>query len=72
LALYRAALALHDELRGDLAWHESPPGTLVFDRGDIVCAVNVDGAPLALDRTVLLASEPLDDLLPPGAAAWLR
>jgi alpha-glucosidase len=71
-ALYRAALALHDQLSGDLTWHESPAGTLVFDRGDVVCAVNVDGEPLPLDGEVLLASEPVDDLLPPGAAAWLR
>jgi alpha-glucosidase len=59
-------------LSGDLTWHESPAGTLVFDRGDVMCAVNVDGEPLPLDGEVLLASEPLDDLLPPGAAAWLR
>jgi alpha-glucosidase len=72
LSLYRAALALHDQLRGDLEWDASPHGTLVFGRGDIVCAVNVDGAPLTIERTVLLASEPVHGVLPPGAAAWLR
>jgi alpha-glucosidase len=72
LSLYRAALDLHGQLHGDLSWHDSPAGTLVFGRGDIVCAVNVDGEPLRLDHEVLLASEPLDDVLPPGAAAWLR
>jgi alpha-glucosidase len=71
-SLYRGALALHDRLTADLAWHESPAGTLVFDRGDVVCAVNVDGEPLLLERDVLLASEPLDGVLPSGAAAWLR
>jgi alpha-glucosidase len=72
LSLYRAALALHERLTGDLTWHESLPGTLVFDRGEIVCAVNVDGEPLRLEREVLLASEPVRDVLPQGAAAWLR
>jgi alpha-glucosidase len=71
-SLYRAALALRDQLTGELAWQESPTGTLVFGRGAIVCAVNVDGEPLALDRTVLLASEPVTSVLPAGAAAWLR
>jgi alpha-glucosidase len=71
-ALYRAALALRNHLTGDLVWRDSPAGVLVFERGDIVCAVNVDGAPLAIERTVLLASEPVDGVLPPGAAAWLR
>jgi alpha-glucosidase len=71
-SLYRAALALRDGLGGDLAWRESPAGTLVFSRGEIVCAVNVDGAPLAIDNAVLLASQPVDGVLPPGAAAWLR
>jgi alpha-glucosidase len=71
-ALYRAALALRDRLNGDLAWQESLAGTLVFARGDVTCAVNVDGVPLPLAAEVLLASEPVDGVLPPGAAAWLR
>jgi alpha-glucosidase len=71
-SLYRAALALRDRLHGDLAWLESAAGTLVFGRGDIICAINVDGEPMQLDRDVLLASEPVDETLPPGAAAWLR
>jgi alpha-glucosidase len=72
LTLYRSALDLRAQLRGDLTWEPSPTGTLVFARGGIVCAVNIDGKPLALDREVLLASEPLDTVLRPGAAAWLR
>ena len=37
--------------RGDgFAWHDSPPGTLVFERGDLVCAVNVDAAELRAAR----------------------
>ncbi|HEX4679592.1 MAG TPA: glycoside hydrolase family 13 protein [Gaiellaceae bacterium] len=70
--LYRSALALRPQLQGDLSWQPSPPGTLVFDRGDVRCIVNVDGEPLELDRSVLLASEAIDDVLPPGAAVWLR
>jgi alpha-glucosidase len=72
LSLYRAALALDDQLTGELIWHESPKGTLVLARGEVVCAVNVDGAPFTIEKNVLLASEPVDDFLPPGAAAWLR
>jgi alpha-glucosidase len=71
-ALYRAALALRNELTGDLLWRDSPDGTLVFERGDALCAVNVDGDPLPLEREVLLASEPVGEVLPPGAAAWSR
>jgi alpha-glucosidase len=71
-ALYRAALALRGRLTGDLAWQESPPGTLVFARGEVTCVVNVDGGALPLRGEVLLASEPVGDVLPPGAAAWLR
>jgi alpha-glucosidase len=70
--LYRAALAVREQLNGDLAWHESATGTLVFGRGNVLCVVNVDGEPLRLVGDVVLASEPVDDVLPPGAAAWLR
>ena len=70
LALARAAVAARPG--GAFAWRESPPGTLAFARGDLVCAVNVDGAPMKLPPgEVVLASEPLDGLLPSGAAAWL-
>ena len=38
----------------------TPPGTLVFTRGELVCAVNVDGEPLRCPRGALvLASEPV-------------
>jgi alpha-glucosidase len=70
LALYRRALALRP--RGGFAWRGSPPGSLVFERDETVCAVNVSAEPFALEGDVLLASEPLGDALPPGAAAWLR
>jgi alpha-glucosidase len=71
LALYRTAIAARPS--GAFAWREGPPGTLVFERGDIVCAVNVDGDPLALPQgEVLVASAPVGDALPPAAAAWIR
>jgi alpha-glucosidase len=75
LALYRTALELRrGAFRGDsLAWRDSPRGTLVLERGDSVCAVNVAGEPLELPAgKLLLASEPVEDRLPAGAAAWLR
>jgi alpha-glucosidase len=70
LELYRAALARRPG--GPFAWAESPSGTLVFARGALTCAVNVDGGPLPLpDGELVLASEPLDGRLPAGAAAWI-
>ncbi len=74
LALYRAALALRPELTGELGWRDSPDGSLVFERGSVICAVNLDGDPLGLPGgEVLLVSEPLEeDRLPAGAAAWIR
>src|SRR5439155_1643363 len=48
-SLYRRGLELRRELEGTaLAWHESPPGTLVFERGAIVCAVNLAAERIAL------------------------
>jgi alpha-glucosidase len=70
LELFRAALAARPS--GPFAWRESAPGTLVFARGDVTCAVNVDGDPLLLEGEVVLASEPVERVLPPGAAAWVR
>jgi alpha-glucosidase len=70
LALFRAALATRPS--GAFSWRDSPPGTLVFTRGDVTCAVNVDGDPFALAGNVLLSSEPVDRVLPAGTAAWLR
>ena len=74
LALYRAALRLRPELGGAFAWRDSPPGTLVFQGGGVVCAVNVDASSLELpEGELLLASEPgLEGELPAGAAAWVR
>ncbi|MFL5955340.1 MAG: alpha-amylase family glycosyl hydrolase [Gaiellaceae bacterium] len=70
LALYRSALAHRPT--GEFQWRDSPSGTLVFTRGALTCAVNIDGDPLPLDGDVLLASELVTGDLDPGAAAWLR
>jgi alpha-glucosidase len=71
LELYRAALSQRPH--GPFAWAGSPPGTLVFTRGDSsTCAVNVDGDPMPLPAgEIVLASEPVERVLPPGAAAWI-
>ena len=73
LELYRAALRVRP--RGEpFAWRESAAGTLVFARGPLVCAVNVDGEPLPLpDGELVVASEEVAGrALQAGAAAWVR
>jgi alpha-glucosidase len=71
LALYRRALA-HRPV-GGFEWLESPPGTLVFRRDHLICAVNVDAARLELpDGELLLTTESATGGLAPGAAAWVR
>jgi len=72
LALHRRALELRPS--GKLRWRSSPHGALVFERDELVCVVNVSAEPMGLPKLapVLLASEPLGDKLPAGAAVWLR
>ncbi|GII63847.1 alpha-glucosidase [Sphaerisporangium krabiense] len=81
LALYRAALRLRREHPGlgdgGLTWHASPPGTLVFSRGDgFLCTVNTGPAPVALPRPgrLLLGSAPMEEggvvRLPSDSCAW--
>ncbi|HZQ81519.1 MAG TPA: alpha-amylase family glycosyl hydrolase [Gaiellaceae bacterium] len=70
LQLTRAAIARRPH--GVFAWRDSPPGTLAFARGDLLCLVNVDGAPTPLpEGELVLASEEIGDALGPGAAVWL-
>jgi alpha-glucosidase len=73
LALYRAALAARPR-GGGLAWRDSPPGTLVFERDGLLCLVNVSAPSLDLpEGELVLASEPgITAALPPDTAAWLR
>jgi alpha-glucosidase len=72
LALYRRALELRPS--GAFRWRASVPGALVFERDELVCVVNVSREPMGLPKIapVLLASEPLGERLPAGAAVWLR
>ncbi|WP_214409067.1 glycoside hydrolase family 13 protein [Sphaerisporangium fuscum] len=85
LSLYRAALRLRREhpALGDgvITWHDSPEGTLVFDRGEgFVCTVNASGEPVELPRPgrLLVASAPVGEgpgvvrLAPDSAAWWTR
>ncbi|HEY0373685.1 MAG TPA: DUF3459 domain-containing protein, partial [Amnibacterium sp.] len=77
LELYRQALALRHRLpaAGDLAWRESDPEVLHFERsGGWHVVVNLGTAPAPLPAgEVLLASAPVTDgALPADAAAWIR
>jgi len=80
LNLVRRALQVRRDppFRGGLSWRQSPAGTLVFERKaagrTIVCALNVDGEPLAIpDGELLVVSEPgLVGDLPPATAAWVE
>ena len=73
LSLFRSALRLRP--RGEsFGWRESRPGTMIFERDDLVCAVNFGAAELELpDGELVLASEPgTTTTLPPNTAAWVR
>ncbi len=81
LELYRATLRLRHELpalaSGRLAWRDSPPGSLVFERSadssTVVCVVNVEAPSVTLpEGGLVLASDELEGaFLHPGTAAWL-
>ncbi|WP_327085132.1 glycoside hydrolase family 13 protein [Nonomuraea sp. NBC_01738] len=71
LELYRSALRLREHLTGDLRWLDAPEGTLVFARGDVVCAVNLTGAPVDFGLTGdLLLSTDVPGA--PDSAAWWK
>ncbi|WP_459171042.1 alpha-amylase family glycosyl hydrolase [Streptomyces europaeiscabiei] len=81
LQLYRSALRLrrtNPDLRGeDFRRLDSPPGTLLFERGNgLLCAVNLTDRPIPLPAATspLIASAPLDEagLLPPDTTALLH
>jgi alpha-glucosidase len=69
LSLYRRAVAARPS--GAFAWRDASPGVLEFDRDELTCIVNVDADAIPVEG-VLLASEPVEDVLPRGAAAWVR
>ena len=77
LAFYRDAL----RIRRDFAWSAGEEVELVdlgadvlaFRRGPIAVVLNCGTTPVDLpDGDVLLSSSPLDGVLPPDTAAWLR
>ena len=72
LELYRSAIRLRP--RGDaFAWHESLKGTMIFDRGELTCAVNFDapGSSCPTASSSWRASRDQDDPAP-NTAAWVR
>ncbi|RAV02569.1 glycoside hydrolase family 13 protein [Mycolicibacter senuensis] len=77
LQLYRRAIELRSsraEFSGrQVNWLDSPPGTLAFRRGGLVCVLNAGERPVVLpEGRLILASAALGDgMLPPDAAAWL-
>ncbi|MFB6720439.1 glycoside hydrolase family 13 protein [Kribbella sp. NPDC056345] len=74
LTLYRSMLAERKNLDAAFAWHPlDGEDLLAFTRGDVLCLVNFGPSrPLPAGSTVLLASAPLTDVLPPDTAAWVR
>jgi alpha-glucosidase len=65
----RLPYLLRRGFHGDLVWHDSPPGTLVFARGDLLCTVNLTGSAVdfAVDGEPLLASDVPGT---PDSATW--
>ncbi|MBB5078911.1 glycoside hydrolase family 13 protein [Nonomuraea endophytica] len=72
LELYRGALRLRREIAGELRWLDSPEGTLMFARGDLVCAVNLTDRPVdfALKGELLLSSAATPGA--PDSAVWWK
>jgi alpha-glucosidase len=73
LELFRSAIRLRP--RGEtFAWRDGPDGTMIFDRGDLTCLVNVSAPELPLpEGEVVLASDPdVTTSLPTDTAAWIR
>ncbi len=78
LTLYRAALARRRELfAGDLVWDDSlgRDDVLVARRGEARCVIAFGDEPVSMPEewgTVVIASQPLDGRVLPGAsAAWI-
>ncbi|WP_431895108.1 alpha-amylase family glycosyl hydrolase, partial [Nonomuraea sp. bgisy101] len=76
LSLYKQALRLRRTVSGELRWHDSPAGTLVFSRDDgFVCTVNLTGDPVdyPVDGRAVLSSAPVEEgRLAPDSTTWWR
>jgi alpha-glucosidase len=76
LALFRSAIALRRTLSGPVEFLDSPPGTVLAQRGSHRIAINVgpDPAPLRREGELGLEARPGDgadvDMLPPGGG-WI-
>jgi alpha-glucosidase len=74
LGLYRSAIRLRREFAtAPFSWLEAPTDCLAYQRGDVQVLLNAGSTPLPLPAgEVLLASGPVEDVLPPDTAVWLR
>lgn len=77
LEMYKRAIALRKELqlgKGTLTWREIGDGVLAFENEGILVVVNISGddLPLPDGLQVLVASEPIGNVVPKEAAAWCR
>ena len=72
LALYRTALRKRPT--GSFRWLDGPPGSLVFARDDVACAVNVsaESVPLPEGEVLVASRRDVSDRLPRASAAWVR
>ncbi|UDY23993.1 glycoside hydrolase family 13 protein [Nocardioides sp. Kera G14] len=74
LELYRSALAARRSLSGDdVELLDAPYEVVAVRRGEVEIWLNAGAEPVPLpEGSVILSSEPLADVLPPDACAWLR
>jgi alpha-glucosidase len=73
LNLYKRALQLRKEYfvgSGELTW-TSTKDLLSYKRGNIEVLINISDKELPFSGKVLLASQPVTDVLPPATAIWL-
>ncbi|MFM2128317.1 MAG: hypothetical protein RIQ86_830 [Actinomycetota bacterium] len=73
LNLYKRALQLRKEYfvgTGELTW-TSTKDLLSYKRGNIEVLINISDKELPISGKVLLASQPVTDVLPPATAIWL-
>ena len=74
LSLYKAALAeraARDLGNGTVEWLDLGDGILAFDNGDVRVIANITGEPVSVTGTVLVASGPVGDVVPPDTTVWV-